>query len=153
MVFFAKTFSMNLQASTEKVYILSYQGAIPAGFPSPAMDYLEEPIDLNDVFIKNPLSTFVFESEGSSMINAFIPAKARVLVDRSVTPKNGDIVLAILEGEFTIKFLKKNDLKCWLCPANSKFPDIEITEEMNMQVFGVITTIFINPRDVKSCML
>lgn len=132
--------------SLKKVFIKSYEGAIPAGFPSPAMDYLEKPIDLNDVFIKNPLSTYMCESEGTSMINAFIPPKAQLLVDRSITPKNGDIVLAILDGEFTIKFLKKNDFRCWLCPANSKFPDIEITEEMNMQIFGVVMTIFIIQR-------
>ncbi len=144
---------MNEEKVLKKVYITSFEGAIPAGFPSPAMDYIQKRIDLNDVFIKNELSTYMFESEGTSMINAFIPPKAQILVDRSITPKNGDIVLAILEGEFTIKFFKKNDFKCWLCPANSKFPDIQITEEMNMQVFGVVTTIFINPRDVKSCML
>ena len=87
------------------------------------------------------------------MINAFIPPKAKLIVDRSITPQNGDIVLASLNGEFTVKFLKKNDFKCWLCAANSKFKDIEITEEMNMQVFGVVTTIIINPVDVKTCML
>ena len=87
------------------------------------------------------------------MINAFIPPKAKIIVDRSLTPKNGDIVLASLNGEFTVKFFKKNKFKCWLIPANSKFKEIEITEEMDMQVFGVVTTILINPNDVKSCML
>ncbi len=144
---------MNEQAVLKKVFITSFDGKVPAGFPSPAMDYMEKPIDLNEVLIKHPLSTFICESEGSSMINAFIPPNAKLIVDRSITPKNGDIVLASLEGEFTVKFLKKNEFKCWLCPANSKFQDIEITEEMNMQVFGVVTTILINPNDVKSCML
>lgn len=125
---------------------------VAAGFPSPAMDYLEKRIDLNDEFIKNPLSTFICETEGFSMINAFIPPKAKIIVDRSVVPRNGDIVLASLNGEFTVKFLKKNEYKCWLCPANSKYPSIEVTEEMNMQIFGVVTTILINPKDVKSCM-
>ena len=137
----------------ETLSILSYDSKIPAGFPSPALDYMEERIDLNAVLIKHPLSTFLCESEGLSMINAFIPPKAKLIVDRSITPQNGDIVLASLNGEFTVKFLKKNDFKCWLCAANSKFKDIEITEEMNMQVFGVVTTIIINPVDVKTCML
>ena len=126
---------------------------VPTGFPSPAMDYLQEPINLNEQLIKHPLSTFIIETEGLSMINAFIPPKAKIIVDRSLTPKNGDIVLASLNGEFTVKFFKKNKFKCWLIPANSKFKEIEITEEMDMQVFGVVTTILINPNDVKSCML
>jgi DNA polymerase V len=125
---------------------------VPAGFPSPAMDYMEERIDLNKEFIQHPLATFLIESEGTSMINAFIPPKAKLIVDRSVTPQNGDIVLAVLNGEFTVKFLKKNEYKCWLCPANSKYPDIEITEEMNMQIWGVVTTILTVTKDVKTCM-
>ena len=133
--------------------ILSVDFPVPAGFPSPAMDYMQKRIDLNEELIKHPLSTFMCETEGTSMINAFIPPKARLIIDRSLIPKNGDIVLASLNGEFTVKYLKKNDYKCWLCPANSKFPVIEITEEMNMQVFGVVTTILISPKDVRSCML
>ena len=116
------------------------------------MDYMQERIDLNKEFVKHPLSTFMIESAGYSMINAFIPPKARLIVDRSLTPKNGDIVLASLNGEFTVKFLKKNQYKCWLCPANSKFTDIEITEEMDMQIWGVVTTIINDANDVRSCM-
>lgn len=129
-----------------------FNNSVPAGFPSPAMDYMEERIDLNKEYIKHPLSTFIVSSEGLSMINAFIPPKARLIVDRSVTAKNGDIVLAVLNGEWTVKYFIKNDYKCWLRPANSKFPDIEISEEMNMQVWGVVTTILIDTKDVKQCM-
>ncbi len=132
--------------------ILSYDFKVPAGFPSPAMDYIQERIDLNKEFIKHPLSTFIIQCEGLSMINAFIPPKAKLIIDRSLTPQNGDIVLAVLNGEFTVKFLKKNDYKCWLCPANSKYPETEITEEMDMQIWGVVTNIITNTNDVKSCM-
>ena len=138
--------------STEKG-ILSYDFQVPAGFPSPAMDYIEERIDLHKEFMPHPLSTFIIECTGYSMINAFIPPRARLIVDRSITPKNGDIVLAVLDGEFTVKFLKKNDYKCWLVPANSKFKEIEITAEMDMQIWGVVTNIITNVNDVKSCML
>jgi DNA polymerase V len=133
--------------------ILSYDFKVPAGFPSPAMDYIEERIDLNKEFIPHPLSTFIIESSGNSMINAFIPPKARLIVDRSITPKNGDIVLAVLNGEFTVKFLKKNNYKCWLVPANSKFKEIEITSEMDMKIWGVVTNIITDAKDIKSCML
>ena len=132
--------------------ILSYDFKVPAGFPSPAMDYIQERIDLNKEFIKHPLSTFIIQCEGLSMINAFIPPKAKLIIDRSLTPQNGDIVLAVLNGEFTVKYLKKNTYKCWLVPANSKFKEIEITQEMDMQIWGVVTNIITNVNDVKSCM-
>ncbi|MDQ2863291.1 MAG: translesion error-prone DNA polymerase V autoproteolytic subunit [Bacteroidota bacterium] len=133
-------------------FITEIINPVNCGFPSPAMDYMEERISLDKTYIKHPLSTFFFSASGLSMINAFIPPEARLLVDRSITPKNGDIVLASLNGEYTVKFLKKNDFKCWLCAANSKFPDIQITEEMDMQVFGVVTTILIDTNDVRRCM-
>ena len=132
--------------------IISYDFQVPAGFPSPAMDYMQERIDMNKEFMPHPLSTFIIESTGDSMINAFIPPRARLIVDRSITPKNGDIVLAVLNGEFTVKFLKKNQYKCWLVPANSKYQEIEITSEMDMQIWGVVTNIITNVNNVKSCM-
>ena len=133
--------------------ILYYEAAVKAGFPSPAMDYLEERIDLTKEFIKHPLSTFLVDCSGDSMINAFIPPKAKLIVDRSLNPRNGDIVLAVLNGEFTVKFLKKNEHRCWLIPANSKYREIEITPEMNMQIWGVITHVITDGKDLRKCML
>lgn len=129
-----------------------YPTPVKSGFPSPAMDYLEERIDLNEIIIKHPLATFIVENQGDSMINAFIPPKAKLVVDRSLTAKTGDIVLAVLNGEFTVKFLKKNDFKCWLVPANSKYRDIEITGEMQMQIWGVVTHVISDTKDVKRLM-
>ncbi len=129
-----------------------YPAPVKAGFPSPALDYLEERIDLNKELIRHPLATFIIECTGDSMINAFIPPKAKLIVDRSLTAKNGDIVLATLNGEFTVKYLKQNDYKCWLIPANKKYPDIEITPEMNMQVWGVVTGIISDPKELRRCM-
>ena len=130
-----------------------YNNLVYVGFPSPAMDYMEERIDLNKALIRHPLATFIVETTGDSMINAFIPPKARLVVDRSVIARTGDIVLAVLNGEFTVKFLKKNDHNCYLVPANSKYPEIKITPEMNMQVWGVVTSIIIDTSDVRRCML
>jgi len=135
------------------VKIKSFAVSVPAGFPSPATDYLEERIDLSKELIKHPLSTFLVQSEGDSMINAFIPPKALLLVDRSITPQNGDIVLAVLNGDFTVKFLKKNNLKCWLVPANSKYREMEVTEEMNMQIWGVVISVISDPKNLRKCML
>jgi DNA polymerase V len=130
-----------------------YQAEVKAGFPSPALDYLEERIDLNKVLIQHPLSTFIIECTGDSMISAFIPPKAKLVVDKSVTPGNGDIVVAVMNGDFTVKFLKKNDFKCWLIPGNRNYKEIEITPEMNMQIWGVVVKIIIDPKDVRKCML
>jgi len=145
---------MTIETITETpavVSILSYNAGIPAGFPSPAADYMEERIDLNKELVPRPNSTFVVSCQGDSMINAFIPAKAKLVVDRSLKPQNGSIVVAVVNGEFTVKYLRKNKYKCWLVPANSKYTEIEITDDMNMQVWGVVTNIIINPTDVK-CM-
>ena len=134
------------------VEIPYYQSPVKAGFPSPANDYIEDRIDLNKELISHPLSTFLIRSEGDSMIDAFIPPKAKLIIDRSLKPQNGDIVLAVINGEFTVKYLRKNDYKCWLVPANKKYPKIEVTAEMNMQVWGVVTQIIVNPNDTR-CML
>ena len=141
---------MNTKDITKSISILYYNFNVPAGFSSPANDYFEEPINLNKELIKHPLSTFLIQSEGNSMLNAFIPPRAKLLVDKSITPKNGDIVLAVVNGEFTVKYLKKNEHKCWLVPANSKYHEIEITEAMNFQVWGVVTSIIVNPNDTKN---
>lgn len=125
---------------------------VKAGFPSPAADYVEERIDLNEEFIKHPLSTFLVNCEGDSMIEAFIPPKATLIVDRSINPKNGDIVLAVLNGEFTVKYLKKDQLKCSLVPANNKYQQIPITDEMQFQVWGVVTTVFSLVKELPLCM-
>lgn len=138
-----------VKSETKKSYISYFDFRVPAGFPSPANDYLQKRIDLNDELIKHPLSTFFIECEGTSMIDAFIPPKAKLLVDRSITPKTGDIILAVLNGEFTVKYLRMNGNKCWLAPANKKYNEIEITVDMNFIVWGVITSIIINPNDVK----
>ncbi len=132
--------------------LLYYNFPVPAGFPSPAMDYMEERIDLNKVLIRHPLSTFLIDCIGTSMIDAFIPPKSKLIVDRSIVAKNGDIVFAVVDGEFTVKYLKKTQDKCWLCPANKHMKPIEILPETNVQIWGVVTTILINANDVKQCM-
>jgi DNA polymerase V len=113
------------------------------------MDHLQPRIDLNTEFIKNPLATFIVECEGNSMVNAFIPPKARLIVDRSVTAANGDIILAILNGEFIIRRLIKNPYKSFLRPENNKYKEIEITAELDMTIWGVVTYIITDTKLLK----
>lgn len=119
------------------------------GFPSPATDYMEERINLNELLIPHPLATFFFRCEGDSMINAFIPPKALLVVDRSVTAQNGDIIVAVVNGEFTVRYLRKNDRRCSLVPANNKLKELEITEGMAFMVWGVVISVISNPKELK----
>jgi len=130
-----------------------FETSVHAGFPSPALDYLESRVSLDKEYIKDPLSNFVINCTGDSMINAFIPPKARLIVDRSLNPRNGDIIVAEYNGEFTVKFLKKNDFKCWLIPANQKYPKIEISGEQQLIVWGVVTHIITDTKDVRGAMI
>ena len=123
---------------------------VPAGFPSPAADYTEDRINLNNFLIKNPLSTFVVKCSGLSMVNAFIPPVCHLVVDRSLKAKNGDIVLAFVNGGFTVKYLQINDHKCRLIPANRKMKEIEITDQSELIIWGVVTRIISNPNDFKN---
>ncbi len=124
--------------------------SVPAGFPSPAADYMEDRINLNNHLIKNPLSTFIIRCSGDSMINAFIPPRCYLVVDKSLTPNNGDIVVVQINGEWTVKYLRKNDHKCWLIPANSKYKEIEVTQETDFLIWGVVTCIISNPKELKN---
>lgn len=131
----------------------SYSAPAQSGIPSPVPDDPEDRMSLDQQYNKHPHATFMVECTGDSMINAFIPPKARLVVDQSLTPQNGDIVLAEWRGEFMIKFLKKNDFKCWLVPANRKYPQIEITGDRPLRVWGVVTTIIIDAKDVREAMM
>jgi len=136
----------------DRMDLLYYETGVPAGFPSPALDYMEERIDLSRDLIRHPSSTFIVECTGDSMMGAFIPPKARLIVDRSLAAVNGNIVVAVLNGEFTVKFIRKNDHACWLVPANSKYPEIKICGDMDMQVWGVVTHIITDTEDLRKCM-
>ncbi len=116
-----------------------YANRIPAGFPSPADDFLEKRLDLNDYLIHNKEATFLVKVEGRSMENAGIFDGDVLVVDRSIEATSGKIVLGVLNGEFTIKriLLKKN--KLFLVPESDKFKPIEVSEEMDFQIWGVVT--------------
>lgn len=128
---------------------------IPAGFPSPSMDYMEDRIDLASQLAPHPLSTFYSYCEGDSMIDACIPPNSILVIDKSLTAKSGDIVVAYLNGGYTVKYIKLENGKCFLIPANKKkkYPIIEITEEMEMIVWGVVTNVVIDTKNIRLCTL
>lgn len=128
--------------------IIKLGGAVQAGFPSPAMDYVEDAISLDKQFIKNPLSTFLIQVTGDSMTGAHIPPGAWLVVDRSVTPKNMNIVVAVIDGEPTVKHFKKEFNKCFLIAANPKYKPIEITEFMRFEVWGTVTAVIHVPNPI-----
>jgi len=117
---------------------------VQAGFPSPAGDYMETPIDLNSHIIEHPSATFFVRVEGESMIGAHIPAGSLLVVDRALTAKSGSIVLAVIDGEFTVKRLEKRLGKIRLLPENPKFKPIEIVEGMQCEIWGVVRAIVID---------
>ncbi len=118
-----------------------YGDTVPAGFPSPADDYLDMDLNLHDYLVQHPSATFCVRAIGDSMIDAGIHSSDVMVVDRALTPKNNDIVLAVVNGEFTVKRIKKNENELYLMPANDNYRPIKITEEMNFQVWGVVTFI------------
>ena len=115
-----------------------YLPKIMAGFPSPAEDFTDLSISLDQLLINNPPATFMAYAEGESMINIGIHHGDIIIVDRSLNPQNKDIIIAVLEGEFLIKQFSNTEDKIKLIPHNPKYPIIYITKDSDFQVWGVV---------------
>ena len=111
---------------------------VSVGFPSPANDYLESPIDLNQYLIKNGAATFLVRVSGDSMLDANIADQAILIVDRSLKPKHGSIVVASLDGDFVCKRLQLKPRLC-LLPENSKYKPIYIQNGQDLDIMGTVT--------------
>jgi len=118
-----------------------YSTRVAAGFPSPADDYIEARLDLNEHLIKHPAATFFVRVEGNSMIGAGIHENDILIVDRSIKPTDGKVVIAVINGELTVKRLKLAQNKVFLLPENDLFAAIEINEEMEFNIWGVVTNV------------
>jgi DNA polymerase V len=116
-----------------------FASGVSAGFPSPAEDYIEQCLDLNDLLVKNPAATFFVRVSGDSMRGAGINHDDILVVDRSLEPANGRIVIAVLAGEFTVKRLRRDANSCRLLAENPDYPAIEVTEESACEIWGVVT--------------
>jgi DNA polymerase V len=112
--------------------------SVPAGFPSPAEDYLEKRLDLNEHLVARPEATYFVRVSGDSMIGAGIHHGDLLVVDRSLDPKPGNVVIALVDGEFTVKRLRRTAIGLELAPENPDYGVIPLSEERDFQVWGVV---------------
>lgn len=111
---------------------------ISAGFPSPADDFLDLTIDLNKHLIKSPSTTFYGRVSGNSMVDAGITDGDLLIIDKSLEPKNGQIAVCFIDGEFTVKRIKKEKDCIWLLPENKDYKPLRVTEENDFLIWGIV---------------
>ncbi len=126
---------------TARIELPEYITRISAGFPSPADDYVDRKLDLNEFLIRHPAATFYVRVIGDSMKNAGINSGDLIIVDRAIEAANNRIVLAVVNGEFTVKRFVTRDKKVFLVPENPDYNEIIVTEDMQFEVWGVVTNV------------
>ena len=126
----------SFDSATKRFRIPLLNDSVSAGFPSPADDYTEENIDLNEHLISNPFSTFFLRVKGESMINAGIKDKDLIIVDKSLIAKPGNIIIAMIDGEFTIKRLSIKNDELYLKAENHNYPDFRFKNHIDVQRYG-----------------
>jgi len=114
---------------------------VPAGFPSPAADYEETSLDLNKYLVRNPAATFFVRAAGDSMTGAGIYCGDILVVDRSIEPRDKSIVIAVVNGQFTVKRIRISNRKITLEPENENYCVQEISDGMEFEVWGVVTAV------------
>ena len=115
------------------------ESPVAAGFPSPAEQYAEMPLDLNELLVRNPPATYFVRASGDSMTGAGIRSGDILVVDRSLDAADGSIVIANVDGEFTVKFFRNGPDGVRLEPANPRYRAITFREGMEFRLFGVVT--------------
>jgi DNA polymerase V len=140
MLHLPKSKTLNLYPALEASNLeLPYiESGIMAGFPSPAEDFLDLSIDLNQELVRNPSSTFYARVKGDSMKDAGISDGDLLIIDKSLEPVNDKIAVCFIDGEFTVKRIKIDSDCCWLIPANSDFNPIKVTEENDFLIWGIV---------------
>ncbi len=123
----------------QRVIFPLYTSKVSAGFPSPADDHVEQRLNPSDYLVENDTTTFFVRVKGDSMIEAGIFDNDVLVIDRSRTQQTGDIVLAVLDGEFTVKTLDWSRKSVKLIPANRNYPVIEIKKGQSLEIWGVVT--------------
>ena len=125
--------------------------SVPAGFPSPAEDYVEHKLDLNSYLVTHPAATFFVRTSGNSMTGAHIHDGDLLIVDRSLEATHGDIVIAVVQGEITVKRLHYQRGEVALVPENAGYKTIFINEHSELHIWGVVTNVIhsIRPKSRK----
>ncbi|MEO8512777.1 MAG: translesion error-prone DNA polymerase V autoproteolytic subunit [Ignavibacteria bacterium] len=129
----------------KRVLIPFIESKVNAGFPSPAQDYVEQKLDLNEHLIKHPSSTFIIKVKGESMTGEGIDDKSLLIVDKSLDFKTNCICIASINGDFTVKRINKIKGKYYLISANKDFEPIELNEENELLIWGIVTWV-LNPK-------
>ncbi|MFV5495769.1 translesion error-prone DNA polymerase V autoproteolytic subunit [Acinetobacter baumannii] len=114
---------------------------VSAGFPSPAQDYIDRSLDMNEHLIKNETATFIVRVASLSMLNAGIDIDDELIVDRSLDAKHGDIVIALIDNEFTVKRLMIDEKGQWLKAENPEYKNIYLADGQELIIWGVVTHI------------
>ncbi|WQG78955.1 translesion error-prone DNA polymerase V autoproteolytic subunit [Cellulophaga lytica] len=131
-------FSVDASSKSTSIFV---DTGISAGFPSPADDFKENRISLDKELIKNPEATFFARVSGESMIGAGLEDNDLLVIDRSLEPAHNKIAVCYLDGEFTVKRLKVENNLVWLQPENPNYKPIQITEENNFIIWGIVTNV------------
>jgi DNA polymerase V len=126
-------------AQTDEILELPVLQGISAGFPSPAMDFIDLSIDLNRHLIKHPSATFYGRVKGESMREAGIGDGDLLIIDKSLNPEHGKIAVCFIDGEFTLKRIHIDNDGLWLMPANEMFKPIFVSAESDLRIWGVVT--------------
>ncbi len=137
----------NIQSPTVKLFASESEtdlsrpvlSGISAGFPSPAADFIDLKMDLNQHLVKHPSATFFGRVSGESMKDAGINDGDLLVIDKSIEPHDGKIAVCFIDGEFTLKRIKKDKEGVWLMPANEKYQPIAINENNDLRIWGVVT--------------
>jgi len=129
-------FIPNTESNIEMPYISS---GIKAGFPSPAADFDGTRVSIDQIVVKNALATFYAKANGNSMTGAGIDDGDILVIDKSMEPQDGKIAVCFIDGEFTVKRIKVQENSLLLLPENKLFEPIEITEENNFIIWGIVT--------------
>jgi DNA polymerase V len=124
-----------------EVSLTLYETTVEAGLPNTVEDYASGTLDLNEHLLHNPTATFFVRVSGDSMIGAGLHPGDLLIVDRSIPPASGRIIIAVINGEMTVKRLFRDKGKLSLMPENPSYPTIEITEDMDFMVWGVVTNV------------
>ena len=132
--------------ATDKALPLPFYSCVQAGFPSPADDYVELSLDLLKYLVDKPHATFCVRVRGNSMEGAAILDGSLLVVDRSKPVKNNNIIIAVLNGEFTVKRYKLENGQTWLIPEHPAYEATLVTDEMDFQVWGVVAHIITQPK-------